>query len=98
MPTIRDYHADDLEALHDIALRTGDGGADASTLLQATELLGLIYAAPYAAFEPELALVIEDEAGVAGYCLGASDTHAFERRLGAAVVARTAHTLSRDAR
>ncbi|TPG52148.1 hypothetical protein [Sphingomonas glacialis] len=78
MPIIRNYASTDLDALHDIALATGDGGSDASREFHDPELLGHVYAAPYATLEPELALVIEDQHGVAGYCVGALHTRAFE--------------------
>lgn len=81
MPIIRDYRADDLEALYDIALRTGNSGADASALFKSPELPSIVYVAPYVAFEPELVVVLEDEAGVAGYCLGTLHTSDFEHML-----------------
>ena len=81
MPIIRDYASTDLDTLYAIALATGDSGSDASRQFLDPELLGHVYAAPYAIFEPELALVIEDQHGVAGYCVGALHTRAFEHRL-----------------
>jgi GNAT superfamily N-acetyltransferase len=80
MPMIRPYVPDDLPALYDICLRTGDSGADASSLHEDPRILGEIYAAPYAALEPERVLVVEDEDGVGAYILGAADTRAFEAR------------------
>lgn len=44
-------------------------------------ILGHVFAAPYALFEPSLAFVAEDEAGVGGYIVGALDSKAFEERL-----------------
>ncbi len=44
-------------------------------------ILGHVFAAPYALFEPSLAFVAEDEAGVGGYVVGALDSKAFEERL-----------------
>jgi len=44
-------------------------------------ILGDVFAAPYALFEPSLAFVAEDEAGVGGYIVGALDSKAFEERL-----------------
>lgn len=78
MPIIRGYVPTDLDSLYAIALATGDSGSDASREFHDLELLGHVYAAPYAIFEPELALVIEDQHGVAGYCVGALHTRAFE--------------------
>ena len=80
MATIRPYRPDDLDALHDICLKTGDNGADGTHLYEDPRIIGEIYAAPYAAFEPQLAFVAEDDQGVAGYILGAPDTRAFEAR------------------
>ena len=78
MPVVRAYRPDDLPALYEICLKTGDAGADATALHADPRILGEIYAAPYAALEPELALVAEDDHGVAGYILGTADTRAFE--------------------
>ena len=44
-------------------------------------ILGHVFAAPYALFEPSLAFVAEDEAGVGGYIVAALDSKAFEERL-----------------
>ena len=78
MPQIRPFRPEDLDALYDISLKTGDSGRDASHLYQNPRIIGEIYAAPYAVLRPDLAFVVEDEAGVAGYVLGAEDTRAFE--------------------
>ena len=78
MPIMRSYTSTDLDSLYAIALATGDSGSDASHKFHDLELLGDVYAAPYAIFEPELALVIEDQHGVAGYCVGALHTRTFE--------------------
>jgi len=81
MPMIRDYASTDLDMLYAVALSTGDRGFDASRQFRDPDLLGHVYAAPYAIFEPELALIVEDEQGVAGYCVGALHTRAFEHLL-----------------
>lgn len=81
MAQIRRLRPGDLDALYDICLKTGDGGADATALYADPRLIGEIFAAPYARLEPEHAWVAEDQAGVAGYILGAPDTRAFEARL-----------------
>ena len=44
-------------------------------------VLGHVFAAPYGLFEPSLAFVAEDEAGVGGYIVAALDSRAFEERL-----------------
>jgi ribosomal protein S18 acetylase RimI-like enzyme len=71
----------DLDALYRIALATGDSGGDAAQLYRDPELVGRLYAAPYAVLAPEFALVVEDAAGVGGYIVGVLDTLAFEARL-----------------
>jgi ribosomal protein S18 acetylase RimI-like enzyme len=78
--TIRPYRDTDLDALYEICLLTGDSGQDATPLYRDPKILGHVYAGPYAALEPELAFVAEDEQGVGGYVLGALDTADFERR------------------
>ena len=78
---LRDTRPGDLDALYRICLATGDSGHDASTLYRDPQLVGHLYAAPYAVLEPELALVAEDDRGVGGYIVGALDTLAFEARL-----------------
>jgi ribosomal protein S18 acetylase RimI-like enzyme len=76
--TIRLYRPEDLDALYDIALKTGEAGADATALYNDPKLVGHIYAAPYAVLSPRTAFVAEDDQGVAGYIVGALDTRAFE--------------------
>jgi ribosomal protein S18 acetylase RimI-like enzyme len=83
IPVIRPCRPADLPALHDICLRTGNAGEDASADYPGRdrELLGAIFAAPYAVLEPELAFVVDDGHGQAvGYVLGAADTAGFVRR------------------
>jgi ribosomal protein S18 acetylase RimI-like enzyme len=78
MTMIRSFRADDLDALYQICLRTGDHGADASSHYEDKRIIGEIYAAPYAVFEPDLAFVTEDDEGVGGYIIGTQDTRGFE--------------------
>ncbi len=80
--SIRPYRSDDLDALYDICLKTGDSGEDATRLYDDPKLLGHLYAAPYATLEPDLTFVLEDSAGVCGYILGAFDSKVFDERLG----------------
>lgn len=76
---IREYRSDDYAAIIDICRLTGAGGQDATPRLERPELMGMVWAAPYLEFEPEHAIVIEDDAGqVVGYALGAVDTVGFE--------------------
>ncbi len=80
MVQIRAFHPDDLDALHAICLQTGDHGEDATAHYTDPRIIGEIYAAPYALLEPELAYVVQDADGVAGYIVGSRDTRAFEAR------------------
>src|SRR5215469_1136966 len=75
---IRPYRPGDLEDLYRICLLTGWSGEDASAIYEDKKLVGHLYAAPYGVLAPECALVAEDDQGVAGYILGATDTAAFE--------------------
>jgi len=81
--SIRPYRPADLPALYDICLRTADAGEDASGSYPAAdhELLGAVFAAPYAVLEPELTFVVDDGHGQAvGYILGTGDTAGFVKR------------------
>jgi ribosomal protein S18 acetylase RimI-like enzyme len=78
---LRPCRLDDLDDLYRICLLTADDGEDGTALFRDPRLVGDVYAAPYAIFEPSLATVAEDDAGVAGYILGAADTVAFDDRL-----------------
>lgn len=80
MATIRRFRADDLPALYDICLKTGDSGQDATHLYADPWIIGEIYAAPYGVLQPDLAFVAEDDQGVAAYVLGTPDTRGFEAR------------------
>lgn len=81
MPTIRSFHPRDLEALYRISLATGFAGGDAAHLYADPKLMGHIYSASYALLEPELALVVEDRDGVAGFAVGTACTTAWEHKL-----------------
>jgi ribosomal protein S18 acetylase RimI-like enzyme len=78
---IRQYQPHDLNDLYRICVQTADGGRDATALFRDPALPGHVYAAPYAVFEPSLAWVAEDAAGVGGYIVAALDSHALEQRL-----------------
>ena len=75
---IRPYVWEDLPALYQVCLATGDAGNDASHIYRDWKLIGHIYAAPYGVLSPETAFVVEDEFGVGGYIVGPHDTRAFE--------------------
>ena len=78
---IRDYRPTDKAATYHVCLKTGDNGGDGESFYREDpDALGRIYVGPYLQFEPELALVLEDEQGVCGYALGAFDSREFWRR------------------
>jgi len=62
-----------------VCLLTGDAGRDASAIFRNPELLGHVFVGPYVVGQPDLALVVADDAGIAGYLLAAADTRAFQR-------------------
>jgi ribosomal protein S18 acetylase RimI-like enzyme len=78
---IRSFRPTDLDELYDICLRTAAGGDDASALYCDPRLVGSVFAAPYAALDPESVFVVEDSQGVGGYIVGARDTAGFAARL-----------------
>jgi ribosomal protein S18 acetylase RimI-like enzyme len=69
----------DESALYNVALVTGDGGADGTHLFDDPRLLGEIFVGPYLYLEPEFAFAVDVD-GVAGYVLGCLDTQALEAR------------------
>jgi len=81
VPQLRPYRPADHDAVYDICVRTGAAGDDATHLLRDPALLGHVYAGPYVELVPDLAFVVEDDDGVAGYILGAADTGEFQDRL-----------------
>ncbi|MEI7744382.1 MAG: GNAT family N-acetyltransferase [Chloroflexota bacterium] len=78
MPVIRPATISDLPGAYRVCLRTGDSGRDATGLWRDEDLLGHVYVGPYIVGRPDLALVVADEDGIAGYLFGAEDTRAFE--------------------
>ncbi|MCX6018813.1 MAG: GNAT family N-acetyltransferase [Chloroflexi bacterium] len=77
---IRPYHPSDLYSLYRICLLTGDSGEDASAQYRDHELLGHLYAAPYAVLEPDLTFVLTADGTPVGYTLGARDSQTFADR------------------
>lgn len=77
MPTIRRYHPDDLAAISDVCMRTGDAGQDARELYPNHDLLPDVFARPYVIAEPELAFVVDDAGVAVGYILGTANTEAY---------------------
>ncbi|MEX1126568.1 MAG: GNAT family N-acetyltransferase [Acidimicrobiia bacterium] len=78
MPLIRAVEAGDLDALYEVCLRTGDAGADGTSLFKDPRLLGEVYVGPYLSVRGGLGLTAVDDDGPAGYALAAVDTRRFE--------------------
>lgn len=78
---IRNFRAGDEAAANYVCLKTGDHGRDGESFYREDpDALGRIYVEPYLRFEPNLALILEDQEGVCGYALGAQDTAGFYQR------------------
>jgi ribosomal protein S18 acetylase RimI-like enzyme len=67
--------------LYRICLLTGKDGVDASGTVD-EDILGHIYAAPYATFEPDLCFVLTENDSAIGYILGTRDSTAFAEMCG----------------
>lgn len=78
---IRRYRPGDEAGAYYVCLKTGDHGQDGEPFYgEDPDALGRIYVGPYLKLEPELAFILEDEAGVCGYALGALDSRSFYDR------------------
>jgi ribosomal protein S18 acetylase RimI-like enzyme len=66
--------------LYRICLLTGDSGQDASQLYKDPDLLGHLYAAPYAVLEPELCFMLTHLGQPCGYVLGTKNSVAFREQ------------------
>lgn len=77
-PSARVATVHDLPGLYRVCRLTGAAGADASELHRDPDLLGHVWVGAYAVAPDAVALVVQDEGGIAGYCVGVPDTGAFE--------------------
>ncbi len=78
MHTIRSATVHDLPGAYRVCLRTGDAGEDATDRFRDPDLLGHAFVGAYIIGGPDRALIVQGPEGVAGYCLAAADTRAFE--------------------
>ena len=78
---IRRYKKTDLDSLYQICLQTGDNGKDATSCYNDKKLIGHIYSAPYAIFEPELCFILSMDSNPCGYILGTKNTIRFQKWL-----------------
>ena len=74
---IRNYHITDISSLYRICLLTGNHGEDATSSLKDSDLVGHLFAAPYAIFEPDLCFILSKDAIPSGYILGTRDSIEF---------------------
>jgi len=74
---IRPYHITDLNSLYRICLLTGYNGGDSSSILKDPDLIGHLFAAPYAILEPDLCFILTMDSAPCGYILGTEDSIAF---------------------
>ena len=74
---IRTYHITDLSSIYRICLHTGYNGGDATPFLKDPDLIGHIFAAPYAVFEPDLCFILTTDSAPCGYILGTRDSITF---------------------
>ncbi|WP_392543790.1 GNAT family N-acetyltransferase [Oryzobacter telluris] len=78
MATLRDGTVHDLPGVYRVCRLTGLAGQDASAVTTDPDLLGHVWAGHYLLAPGAIALVVQDEQGVAGYCLAAPDTATHE--------------------
>ena len=78
-PAIRPYHPEDLAAVYDICVRTGDAGGDARGKYYSDDLIPDVFAGPYVYLEPGFAFVLDHQHQPVGYVIGTPDTAAFAR-------------------
>ena len=74
---IRPYHPSDLTSLYRICVQTGDSGKDATHLYKDSDLLGHVYAAPYAILEADLCFILTVDSIPSGYILGCRNSEQF---------------------
>ncbi len=78
---VRDYRPGDERLAYLVCLKTGNHGDDGEPYYKEDpDALGRIFVGPYLRFEPELALMLEDESGICGYALGALNSRTFYER------------------
>ena len=78
---IRRYKKTDIDYLYQICLQTGDNGKDATRYYNDKKLIGHIYSAPYAIFEPELCFILSMDSKPCGYILETKNTIRYKKWL-----------------
>lgn len=77
MIAIRSAQLSDLPGVYRVCDRTSDPAFPEGVPGRNPDLLGHVYAGPYVVHSPELAGIVADSQGVAGYILGVADTETF---------------------
>ncbi len=78
---IRRARPGDQAGAYHVCLKTGNFGQDGEPYYREDpDALGRVFVGPYLEYEPELALILEDAAGICGYALGAMDSKRFYQR------------------
>lgn len=77
MTTVVPFHPSHLPGIYAVCMEAGNPGWQKSTPEANPDLLGHVYAGPYAVHSPELASSVVDSQGVAGYLLATADSDAF---------------------
>lgn len=77
MTAVVPFHASHLPGVYAVCMETGSPGWKESTPEANPDLLGHVYAGPYAIHSPDLAHCVVDEHGVAGYLLAVADSDDF---------------------
>ena len=77
MTTVVPFHPSHLPGIYAVCMEAGNPGWQKSTPEANPDLLGHVYAGPYALHSPELASSVVDSQGVAGYLLATADSDAF---------------------
>ena len=85
MIQIRPYRPGDRADVYDICVRTAAAGGDATGIYSSDDLMPDVFAGPYVDSEPELAFVVDTQAGdtgqrASGYIIGTADTRRFVDR------------------
>lgn len=76
---IRAYRPDDLPALREVCLLTGDSGRDATGLWSDDGVIADVFLEPYVVLAPSTAWVVEVDARAVGYLVATLDTRRFIR-------------------
>ncbi|KAK7109535.1 protein O-GlcNAcase-like [Littorina saxatilis] len=78
LPRFRPYQPEDEEAVYDICLKTCDDGMDGTDVFpENPKLIGDRLVGRFLSLSPEFCFVSEDQHGVSGYVLAASDARRF---------------------